>query len=332
MHSSISSSESENRAASGADASRRVRGATTVMLLLVTFVFLNAEIMARVVFPRVSRIESRIRKDERETNSIGAAIAGSPLTVLIVGNSLLLRGLDYPKLRDDMAGQANVVRFGIENTEYIDWYYGLRHLFESGVHPSSVVLCLNLGQTVSTRTLGDYSARHLFGRAELLPAAHAAGMDATRTSGLILAHWSVFYASRATIRNFVLNKTAPGYAEAMHTLADVPIPFPPDEELLAKANERLREMQQLCDRYGVPLVLLIPPAVVRHNNDLLAFAASQQRVTLDYPIPSLGTQYFADGVHLNQRGATLFTESITKCLRTRLANEGVGDSIDLSIR
>ena len=289
-------------------------------MLSVAFVFLSAELMSRTIFPRISRIESRIRSDQREAKAIGSPVPGSAPTVLIAGNSLLLRGLDYPKLREEMAGQATVVRFGIENTEYIDWYYGLRHLFESGVRPSTVVLCLNLGQTVSSRTLGDYSARHLFGPAELLPAAHMAGMDATRTSGLILAHWSVFYASRATIRNFILNKAAPGYAEAMHALADVPVPFPPDAELLAKANDRLKSVQELCDQYGVRLVLLIPPAVVRHNNDLLAAAAGEQHTNLDYPIPTLTVDYFADGVHLNQKGAALFTDAIASCLRARLGN------------
>jgi hypothetical protein len=282
---------------------------------------LGAELLSRYAFPRISEIEGRISSDEHEAMSIRAPAPGSRPTVLLVGNSLLLRGLDYPKIRTEMAPDARVLRFVIENTEYLDWYYGLRHMFESGVRPSMVVVCLNLGQTVSSRTLGDYSARHLFGVSELLPVAHEAGMSATRTSGLVLAHWSAFYASRATIRNFLLNKTAPAYAAALHTLADSSgSPFPPDDELLGKARSRLNAIQQLCRQYGVELVLLIPPTLVRYN-DLLASAAGLQHVDFDYPLPhgTMGPEFFrADGSHLNEKGAALFTDALARCLRVRL--------------
>jgi hypothetical protein len=223
-----------------------------------------------------------------------------------------------------MAGEADVVRFGIENTEFLDWYYGFHHMFESGVHPAMVVLCLSLGQTVSTRTLGDYSARHLFGTSDLLPVAHDAGMDTTRTSELVFAHWSDFYASRAGIRNFVLNVTDPSYAYAIHDIMNhIAAPLPADDVVLGTARTRLEAIQQLCSRYGVPLVLLIPPALNRYN-DLLATAAQQQGVNYDYPIPAgkLGPEFFlADRTHLNPSGAVLFTEAIRSSLHTRLRNE-----------
>ena len=192
MRSFISSSELAACSTLAAKTNSHLRLATVAVIASMVAVFLGAEMLARYAFPRISQIEGRIRSDERQAMSIRASTPGSPPTVLVVGNSLLLRGLDYPKIQTEMAPQARVLRFGIENTEYLDWYYGLRHMFAAGVHPSMVVLCLNLGQTVSSRTLGDYSARHLFGGSELLSVAHETGMDATRTSGLILAHWSAF--------------------------------------------------------------------------------------------------------------------------------------------
>jgi hypothetical protein len=132
-------------------------------------------------------------------------------------------------------------------------------------------------------------------------------MSATQTSGLVLAHWSAFYASRATIRNFILNKADPPYALALHALADAPITaLPSDEELVAKARVRLNAMQQLCARYGVHFVLLIPPSLAR-NNDLLASAAELQHIAFQYPLPkgSLGLEFFrADRNNLNEKGAT----------------------------
>jgi len=285
-------------------------------------VLLGAEALSRYAFPRVSQIEERIRNDENQAMSIRASAPGSLPTVLLVGNSLLLRGLDYPKLRSEMAPNEQVVRFVIESADYLDWYYGLRHMFTSGVRPSVVVVCLNLGQTVSSRTLGDYSARHLFGVPELLPVAHDAGMDATQTSGLFLAHWSVFYASRATIRNYILNRTAPAYGAALHTLADsATTPLAEDDELVRKARTRLHSIDQLCRHYGAEFVLLIPPSLGRYN-DLLASAAQLQAVNFDYPLPTgaLGPEYFrADKNHLNDKGAVVFTDAIAVYLRARSA-------------
>jgi hypothetical protein len=321
MHSSISSSEPPDRSALTVNENPRLRQAIFAVIASLVLVVLGAEILSRYAFPRISQIEGRIISDEHQVMSIGAPAPGSPPTVLLVGNSLLLRGLDYPAVRTGMASDARVLRFVIENTEYLDWYYGLRHLFESGVRPSVVVVCLNLGQTVSPRTLGDYSARHLFGVSELLPVAHEAGMDATQTSGLILAHWSAFYASRATIRNFILNKTAPSYAAALHALADAAVsPLPSDEELVSKARTRLVAIDQLCRRYGVEFVLLIPPSLGQHDG-LLASAAGLQGVTFDDPLPfgTLGPEFFrADRAHLNEQGAVVFTDAIVRCLQARL--------------
>lgn len=300
----------------------RARRAIFAVIGTGLLVLLGAEALSRSAFPRISQIEARITSDEREARSIGAPVPGAPPTIFLVGNSLLLNGLDYPKIRREMSGEARVVRFVIERTDYLDWYYGLHHMFESGVRPSTVVLCLNLGETVSSDTLGDYSARHLFGASDLLPVARQAGMDKTRTSGMVLAHWSAFYASRATIRNFILNKTDPPYAAAIHALADSNSkPLPPDDELVLKAGSRLAAIRQLCRQYGVELIFLIPPSVTRFN-DLLASAARLQNMDFDFPFP-LGTMdaemFRPDRVHLNDKGAAVFTDAIVRYLRARLA-------------
>jgi hypothetical protein len=322
MHSSISNSESIPHSAPGRRRGKRIRFATIALIASVVAVTVFSEIASRYAFPRISHIEARIRGDERQVAAISSsAAAPSAPVVLLVGNSLLLRGLDYPRIQTEMTPDVQVVRFVIENTEYLDWYYGLRHLFASGVRPSTVVVCLSIGQAVSSRTLGDYSARHLFGVSELLPVAHDAGMDATRTSGLVLAHWSSFYSSRATIRNFILNRTAPGYAAAMHSIADnIKETLPPDEELVAKARAHTQALQQLCRQYGVELIILVPPSLGRYN-DLLVSAAELEHVKVDDPLPfgSLGPEFFRpDGSHLNEKGAMVFTEALARSLRTRL--------------
>lgn len=147
-------------------------------------------------------------------------------------------------------------------------------------------------------------------------------MSATVASGLFLAHWSVFYASRATIRNFILNKSAPGYAAAMHELADnARTQLLPDDEVIRTARARLSALDLLCRKYGISLVLLIPPSI-SVPNDLLASAAYLERVNLEYPFPpgALSTDLFrSDRSHLNEKGAEIFTEAIASRLRARLA-------------
>jgi hypothetical protein len=325
MHLSISSSELRSRSFGLVSCKVGPRHAIIVAITSVVFVISSAELMARYAFPHISHIEGRIRSDEQQVWSIRRPSPASSPVVLIVGNSLLLRGLNYSKIRSEMAPHLQVVRFGIENTEYLDWYYGLHHLFTSGVRPSTVLLCLSMGQMVSTKTLGDYSARHLFGVPELLPVAHEAGMDATRTSGLMLAHWSSFYASRATIRNFILNRTAPGYAGAMHTLADsIREPLPSDEKLISNARARASAIHKLCQQYNAELVILVPPSLGTKNN-LLVSAAHLEQVNVDNPLPtgSLGPEFFRpDRTHLNEKGAEVFTKAVIRYLQTHFVATG----------
>ena len=321
MHSSISSSELVEVPQATPATRGRIRLAIFTLIGLMVCVLLGAEILSRTAFPRISRIERRIRNDEANVRSIAAQASEPQPSVLLVGNSLLLRGLDYPRIRSELSSQAHVVRYVIENTEYLDWYYGLRHIFAAGVHPSIVVVCLNLSQTVSSNTLGEYSARHLFGPGEILAVAHDSGMDATHTSGLFFAHWSAFYSSRAMIRNFILNQADPPYAEALHHLVNsVQANLPGDDLVMAAAQARLRAMEELCRQSGVELILLIPPALGGRNG-LLASAATLQKVDYDYPFAagSLGPEFFrADHYHLNEKGAALFTEALSRYLQGRI--------------
>lgn len=321
MHSSTFSSDTAQGSRANAPAGLRCRRACAALFLSLIGLLLVVELLAAYAFPRISRIEGRIRDDEREVMALRQRAPNSPPTILMVGNSLLLRGLDYPRIQADLAPKARVVRFVIENTDYIDWYYGLHRLFASGIRPNFVVLCLDAQQTITSQTLGDYSARHLFGATELIPAARAAKLDATDTSGLILAHWSAFYASRATIRNFILNNAAPGYADALHSVANgIRYLMPPDAELLIEARSRLRRVNELCQRNDVPLIFLIPPSTTGPDN-VLATAAKLENVDFEYPFTTgaLSAALFrSDGMHLNEKGAEVFTQAIEGELRRRV--------------
>jgi hypothetical protein len=307
-----------------------IRRATIALLIVLAGVFGTAEFASRILFPRFSHLQRRIVGDEREARAIGAPVHNGPATVLIVGNSLLLHALDYPAFTADLAPDVKPVRYAIENTSYLDWYYGLRALFSEGVRPSRVVLCLNLAQTLERGVLGEYTARHLFRAQDLLAVGRDAGLDNTKTSGLFFAHWSAFYADRAHIRNYILNISDPGYADAMNTLARVPPNFPPDDEALYETRLRLRTIMKLCQEYRVDFVFVVPPSL-KLRDELLATAGTLENIPVDIPVPlgSLGPKYFLDGFHLNPKGAEVFTTALSRDLKTRFGKvnspaEGTG--------
>ena len=296
-----------------------IRRATIALLMILAGVFGSAEFAARVLFPRISHIQRRIVQDQKEVRSLGTAVPQGPATVLVVGNSLLLYGLDYPRFVTALSPEIRPVRYAIENTDYLDWYYGLKGLLSEGVRPTQVVVCLNLGQTLDPGILGEYSAHHLFRARDLLAVSREAGLDNTRTSGLFFAHWSAFYADRVHIRNYILNVSDRPYADVMNALARVPPNFPPDDDAVQQSRLRLRAIMKLCQDNHVDFVFVVPPALKRHD-ELLAKAGSLENVTVDIPVPlgSLGPEYFLDGFHLNEKGAELFTDALARDLQAGL--------------
>jgi lysophospholipase L1-like esterase len=176
---------------------------------------------------------------------------------------------------------------------------------------------LNAGQTITPEILGDYSARYLFDAHDLLAVAHDAGLDTTQTSNLFFAHWSAFYASRATIRNYLINVVDPPYASALHELARTPQPLPPESQMIVIARARLRAINELCRRKGSDFIFLVPPSLSNLDEALIKAAALENvKVTVPLPAGTVGAEYFrADGFHLNEKGATLFTKKLAQELR-----------------
>src|ERR1700745_58427 len=112
--------------------------ATKAIALLLTVVSLYCgalEVITRLKFTRISRVQRRIENDKGAALSLEASTGNGSTTVLLVGNSLLVQGIDPDKLRQEMAPRYYSVVFGVENTQYTDWYFGLRSLFAQGSRP-----------------------------------------------------------------------------------------------------------------------------------------------------------------------------------------------------
>jgi len=307
---SISNSETASSRGGYREAGRIALATAAALLLL-------CEIGVRLAFTRISAIESRTASDYKAAKAIAPRRGDKPV-ILLTGNSLLLEALDYPRVRADLADQARVVRFVVEQTQFWDWYYGIRRLLAGGARPEVIVLCINPAHLISREIRGEYSSYYLFQLADVPAVAKAAHYDLTQASGLVFAHFSLLYAGRNNLRNFVLNRTDPYYGAWLHAVKGGPPPPVSPDELERTAEFRLRLFREEVSRYGVRAVFLLPPEGVSGERELAA-AAHNSGVELMAPIHEgvLANRFYPDGFHVNREGAAIFSNALEENLRAR---------------
>jgi len=323
VHSSISNSEAGARVVPGTavDAPRQtpesyVRWSIRAIACLALFCA-ALEGLTRYGFSHISRIEARIASEHQAALAIRR---GSRPTLLMIGNSLMLEGIDYVRLQNELAPEASVVRFPIEQTQYLDWYYGLRRIFGEGSQPDMVVLCMSAEHLIDSRIRGDYSAYYLFRLADIPQIRREIDYDLTKTSGLVLARFSLFYAGRSPLRNFVLVRTDPAYAAMLQRLAPTQAHFPPDREMERIAEIRLTDLRNLCSSHGARFAYLLAPGFGPGEAPLVE-AGIQSHTDVMHPVHlnEWGGEKFRDGFHLNPAGARLFTDKVAPLLAQRLS-------------
>ena len=314
MHSSTFNSESDTVAAPGRIVHAYRVWSVCALLSLVLFC-LGIEVLARFGFAHVSRIEARISSDHA---AVLAIRKNDKPSVLLIGNSLLLEDINAARLRKSLGGRAYAIPFPIEETEYLDWFYGLRRIFAEGSRPDMVVLCINSSHLTSFRVRGDYSVYYLFNLLDIPAISRRVHYDLTKASGLVLSRFSLFYAARNNLRNFVLIRAAPSYAEMQRLSAVSQAQFPSNQQLQQIAAARLSEMRTLCSSYGAKFVFLLPPGF---GSDEAALVQAGTRSETDLLIPvhlnALGRDKFKDGLHLNASGARIFTDEFSALLQSR---------------
>jgi hypothetical protein len=295
-----------------------------VLLLLALLLYFTAlEFTMRTVVPRVSQVERRHDADHDAALRLSRSAAQSMKTVLIVGNSLLQEGIDRDRLREVSSSQYRVAVFPIENTTYLDWYFGLRRLAMEGSTPDLVVLCLNVRQLLSNSTNGEGFAHSMMWTGDILEVAKTARLDNTSTSNYFFANLSAWLGGRWYIRNWVLEKWMPN----AKTLVDLftprgtvtPIPL---ETIVAETIQRLKKLRDLSEMFGAQFIFLVPPTV--SDADFLTSiqsAAAETGISVLVPFKpgELSAESFSDGFHLNPSGATIFTERLAILLSESLA-------------
>jgi len=287
-----------------------------VLLLALAGCYLGAlELAARLLLPHLSQAQHRIAADYRVARSLPRRWPDGSASVLIVGNSLLVDGIDRVDLQRRMPGY-HVALYPVEGTLYLDWYFGLRRLFSEGSRPSLVILAVSVRHVLSDSTNGEAFARSMMNMSDLPEVSRAAKLNTMSTGSYFFANLSEWLGTRAWTRDALLEKWLPGAPLLAAHLWTRAAALPVTATHLAAA--RLQKMQDLCNSYGVGFALLIPPALNAGGTEsALVAEAAQLRVTvlLPYGPGELPPDAFRDGFHLNSQGAARFTERTAVVLR-----------------
>jgi hypothetical protein len=247
--------------------------------------------------------------------AIRHAPPGSPRPLLVVGNSLLLEGIDFPRFAKEVSPTLKASRFVVEQTSYYDWYFTLRMLFRQGARPDTVVLGFNPSALATDEIRGDFMARFLFDVQDIWPAARSSHADLTTTSSLYMSHFSTFYGGRAELRGVLMFRIFPELPLLWRRSINAPAVIPTDAELVPVLAPRLKSLDDLCHEYGARFVFLIPPT--RQHGDVATVEAGERAgVSVLRPIRnfSLGPEFYQDGFHLNEPGAAVFTEAAARAV------------------
>jgi len=275
------------------------------------------EVVAQAGFPRLSRIQRRIASGKRDALALQPTSAEGAKTVLLLGNSLVVHGVDTQLLHKEMAPRLQSNVFAIENTQYLDWYFGLRRLFAEGSHPGVVALCLSTRQLISKGTDGEYFAHYIMQGRDLLSVRKEAKLDVTTTSNFFFASHSAWLGSRASIRNWLLGELMPNVEQLTAYLPQQVSAMPSGDVVVGEGMRRLQTLEALCASHGTRFVLVIPPSMRPgdRSDELQAAAESVGiRVVIPYRAAEMPASYFEDGFHLNSQGAVAFTEKLALAL------------------
>jgi hypothetical protein len=309
---------------SSTSASNRAATRAFVILLVLLLAYVGAlETITRVGFPRINHFWRRIIADQATARSLRPTVANGASSILIVGNSLLLWAVDREGLEKDTLPAYSAAVLPIENTNYLDWYFGLRRLFAEGSRPAVVGVCLSTRQLISPTIYGEPFAHSMMQEKDLLQVKRAAHLDNTMTSNYFFAGFSSWLGFRGEVHNWLLQKLMPNAGELTRYFPGKTPPMPPTDVVLANALPRLRSLNELSKINGARFFLLVPPTFDVHDSSIaLRAEAAKEGILVIVPfqpgeMPVDGFQ--EDGFHLNVQGASRFTERLGSILPQSLS-------------
>lgn len=307
-----------------------MRRYSLILLTLCALFAAGLEFGVRYFLPRVGSIHPRLDREHAQADKM-RPVPGEPVPVLTIGNSLMQKGINFRLLNEKLLPEYKVTRFVVEDTNYLDWYYGLRRLFCEGARPKVVILVLNARQLLAPNVQDDAFAELLMDSRDLLSVKRTLASDNTVTSNLLAAHLSHFYGARTDLHKWILVRLMPDFPVLASRLRPPNPPLAADEEIEKQATERLRQISTLCAQYGAQFVFVMPPSnAVRDGSAAIQLAGSQVGVPVLVPIQpqELPSNLYSDGFHLNYKGAVVFTQALSSSLRQTLRKDSFVQSAE----
>jgi hypothetical protein len=294
-------------------------GICAVLILLFEF-------SSNYLLKRHSETYARVSQQYAAAVKLRPAKPGEPAPVLMVGNSLLLYGVDVDRLKNLMSGRIHVCPIFLEATGYYDWLYALQRLFREGSRPQVVVVGVGVNSFLANTVRQDYAPLMLFDLRDSLSVASDLNMDRTATSNLLLAHSSAFWDTRSVFRTQILRHTVPHYEDLVTLLKPQPA-IPPAPQFQAIANHRLEQLHSLCEVHGAKLIILVPPTLSSegavHQMTIASRKAGVDTLVPIDPTVLPAKYYLSDEVHLNPEGAALFTTALAEFLAQIVVRESM---------
>ena len=277
-------------------------------------VFLEAG--TRLVVGDMSNTLRRIRTESRQAKTIGSDKQSEEL--LIVGNSLMLAGVDVGALNEPLQPKWRGVRFGMEQTTYYDWYYGLKRLTADGARPSAILVCLEPRHLVGTSVRTELFAYYLMRTRDTLSVSRTLDLSPSGTADLFLANVSAFWALRKEIRKNLLMRLMPELPKLTRMMTRGGGSPPPEAaELLASGRVRLEGLREIADSAGARLIVVMMPPVSSQQRTALREIGGELHIPIVAPLTEQELQpgdYDLDQYHLSEQGRSRFTRALANDL------------------
>lgn len=270
----------------------------------------------------------RVTQQYNDALTARHSLPSGPPSVLMVGNSFLLDGVDVDRLRQLTSSSLEFYPLFLEGTDYYDWLYGLRRLFRLGARPQFVLVGLGIDGVLDNAVRHEYAPGMLFDALDIVRADSELGLDNTQTTSLLLAHWSTFWNVRNVIRTQIMTRVLPKFRDFY--LADLwsglkdkrVVPFDAEHEAIAVA--RLQRLRHLGERYGARMIILVPPTpalpgAVEQLQSVARKAGVDTLMPIDPTMLPAGVLR-PDELHLNEDGAVIFTSALGTELPKKLRN------------
>jgi hypothetical protein len=243
----------------------------------------------------------------------------TPNTVLIVGNSLVLHGIDLDALNATLGPSYVARKETVVGSGYQDWLYGVPSLLDRGSHPTLIVLGFSPAQLVMDRPPIARTTRLVWTAHNLERYTVDRRIGLTAASNLVLQHFSAFFALRDQLRQDSRKLIVPGYAAMSHDFFDG-APLSPDPADVAIAAARLVQLDSMCAAHGARFAYLLMPTRAVDDaalEPMMIEAGKRAGVPVLVPIPNsaLPVEDQLDGYHLNAAGAAMFSARTGAALR-----------------